>query len=164
MNPDSVPMMVTRNVKTLISDSGITQYRITTPIWYVYDGGANPRWEFPEGALLEQFDKKFKVVATVRCDTAHYDTKNQLWQLDGNVRVQNTKGEKFLTNQLFWDQRWDEVRSDSFIHIERVDRVIEGYGFKSNSKLTKYTINKVQAILPINEAQFSGQQQAALAQ
>ena len=35
LDPDKVPMMVTHNVKTLISDSGITQYRITTPVWYV---------------------------------------------------------------------------------------------------------------------------------
>ncbi|MDE6496575.1 MAG: LPS export ABC transporter periplasmic protein LptC, partial [Duncaniella sp.] len=31
------PTMVTRDVETLISDSGITRFRITTPVWYVYD-------------------------------------------------------------------------------------------------------------------------------
>ncbi|MGM9804077.1 MAG: LPS export ABC transporter periplasmic protein LptC [Muribaculaceae bacterium] len=161
LDPDVVPMMVTHNVKTLISDSGITQYRITTPIWLVYDGGSKPRWRFPQGAFLEQFDRKFKVVATVRCDSALYDTKLQLWQLDGNVRIQNVNNELILTNQLFWDQRWQEVRSDSFVHIERPDRVIEGYGFKSNQNLTRYNINKVMAILPIDEKRFSGNSQQA---
>jgi len=159
LDPDKVPMMVTHNVKTLISDSGTTQYRITTPVWYVYDGGEKPRWNFPEGAYLEQFDKQFKVIATVRCDSAMYDTREQLWRLDGNVRIQNVNHELILTNQLFWDQRWQEVRSDSFIHIERIDRVIEGYGFKSNQNLTKYQLNHVMAILPIDEAKMGAQQQ-----
>ncbi|MCI6894211.1 MAG: LPS export ABC transporter periplasmic protein LptC [Bacteroidales bacterium] len=156
LDPDKVPMMVTHNVKTLISDSGTTQYRITTPVWYVYDGGEKPRWNFPEGAYLEQFDKKFNVIATVRCDSAMYDTRMQLWRLDGNVRIQNVNKELILTNQLFWDQRWQEVRSDSFIHIERIDRVIEGYGFKSNQNLTKYQINRVMAILPVDESRMAG--------
>lgn len=151
LNPDSVPMMVTHKVRTLISDSGITQYRINTPVWYVYDGGANPRWNFPEGATLEQFDKQFKVVSTVRCDSAMYFTKEQLWRLDGNVRIRNVNNELILTNQLFWDQRWNEVRSDSFVHIERPDRTIEGYGFRSNQQLTKYKLNHVMAILPVDE-------------
>ena len=32
-----VPTMMTRNVETLISDSGVTRYRINTPLWYMYD-------------------------------------------------------------------------------------------------------------------------------
>ena len=85
-----------------------------------------------------------------------YDTRMQLWRLDGNVRIQNVNKELILTNQLFWDQRWQEVRSDSFIHIERIDRVIEGYGFKSNQNLTKYQINRVMAILPVDESRMAG--------
>lgn len=161
IDPDVVPMMVTHNVKTLISDSGTTQYRITTPVWYVYDGGAKPRWRFPEGALLEQFDKKFNVIATVRCDSATYFSSDRLWRLDGNVRIQNVNKELILTNQLFWDQQWREVRSDSFIHIERIDRVIEGYGFKSNENLTRYNLNRVMAILPVDENRMAANQQPA---
>ena len=93
-----------------------------------------------------------------------YDTQKQLWQLDGNVRIQNVKKELILTNQLFWDQRWQEVRSDSFVHIERIDRVVEGYGFKSNQDLTRYSINLVMAILPIDEDRMRGNQQPAAAQ
>ena len=161
INPDSVPMMVTHNVRTLISDSGVTQYRITTPVWYVYDGGKEPHWNFPEGAYLEQFDKKFKVIATVRCDSARYNTVEQLWRLDGNVNIQNIEGDLIVTNQMFWDQRWDEVRSDSFVHIEKVDRVIEGYGFRSNQAMTRYHLNKVMAILPIDESRMRGNSPAA---
>ena len=37
VNPETTPTMLTRDVKTLISDSGITRYQITTPLWLMYD-------------------------------------------------------------------------------------------------------------------------------
>lgn len=56
--------------------------------------------------------------------------------------------EKFLTQQLFWDQRQRKLYSDSFIHIEQADKVLEGYGFDSNEQLTRYTIRRVSGIFP----------------
>ena len=47
-----IPTMLTRDVETLISDSGVTRYRIVTPIWYVYDEVEEPYWRFPEGLNL----------------------------------------------------------------------------------------------------------------
>lgn len=144
----ATPTMLTRNVETLISDSGITRFRITAPVWYVYDEAENPVWRFPESLLLERFDDKMNVEATVTSDSATYFKDRQLWRLDGHVNISNTAGEKFLTNQLFWDQSQHKVYSDSFIHIERIDKTLEGYGFTSNEQLTRYTIRDVSGIFP----------------
>ena len=148
---ENTPTMVTKNVTTLISDSGITQYRITTPLWLMYEQAEAPFWNFPDGIKLEEFDLKFKVAASVRCDSAIYYKVKQLWELNGNVRIQNIRQELILTNQLFWDQRNQEIYSDSFIHIEQPSRVLEGYGFKSNERLTTYNINQVSGIFPVEE-------------
>ena len=43
------PTMLTRDVETLISDSGVTRFRIVTPIWYVYDEVDEPYWSFRKG-------------------------------------------------------------------------------------------------------------------
>lgn len=85
------------------------------------------------------------------CDSATYFKNKSLWRLDGNVNILNTRGEKFLTQQLFWSQRDRNVYSDSFIHIERNDRVIEGYGFTSNERMTTYTIHKPSGIFPVSD-------------
>ena len=151
VDADSVPTMTTRNVETLISDSGVVRYRITTPIWYVYDEAAEPRWNFPEGVNLEKYDMLFRREATVRADSATYFKAKELWRLDGNVNITNTQGVKFLTEQLFWDQRGHKLYSVSFIHIERPDRVLEGYGFDSNDQLTRYTIRRVSGIFPTSQ-------------
>lgn len=148
IDASKTPTMMTRNVETLISDSGVTRFRIVTPIWYVYDEVDDPYWRFPEGLNLDKYDNFFRREATVEADSALYLKNKQIWRLDGHVVINNVMGEKFLTNQLFWDQRQHKLYSDSFIHIERPDKVLEGYGFDSNEQLTRYTIRKVSGIFP----------------
>ena len=89
-------------------------------------------------------------------DSATYFKNKQLWRLDGNVSLTNVMNEKFQTNQLFWDQRQEKLYSDSFIHIERPDKVLEGYGFDSNQNLTRYTIRRVSGIFPAGAFQPGG--------
>lgn len=148
IDPEVTPTMVTRDVETLISDSGITRYRIVSPLWLIYDEATVPRWRFPKSLHLEKYDDFLHRIATIDCDSATYYKSRQLWQLDGNVRIQNVGNEKFLTRQLFWDQRNHTVYSDSFIHIERPDRTLEGYGFTADERLTSYEIRRVSGIFP----------------
>ncbi len=145
---ERVPTMLTRNVETLISDSGIMRYRITSPLWLMFDEASRPKWIFPDGLKLERYNDLAQKDATVECDSATYFKQEQLWRLDGHVKIFNTLNEKFLTQQLFWDQRNHTVYSDSFIHIEKSDRIIEGHGFRSNEKMTSYKINQVAGIFP----------------
>lgn len=156
VDPERTPTMSTTNVSTLISDSGITRYRVEAPLWFVYDEAAEPRWIFPQSLHLERFDNFFNKEATVDCDSATYFKNRQLWRLDGHVSVVNLAGEKFLTEQLFWDQRKQSVYSDSFIQIIRSDRILEGYGFVSNETMTDFNVRNVSAILPVER----GAQQA----
>ena len=150
IDPEVTPTMLTRDVETLISDSGITRYRSVSPLWLVFDESKVPLWRFPNGLHLEKFDDFLNKVATIDCDSATYLKHDQLWRLDGHVTFENIAREKFLTSQLFWDQRNHKVYSDSFIHIERPDRTLEGYGFTANEKMTSYTVRRVSGIFPAN--------------
>lgn len=147
-DPEHFATMTTTNVNTLISDSGVVRYKIESPVWLVYDQAKEPYWLFPKGVHLEKFNDMFRVEAEVKCDSARYFKDRQLWRLDGYVEITNIAGEKFLTPQLFWDQRSQKLYSDSFIHIERQGRVIEGYGFNSNERLTQYEVRKVMGMFP----------------
>lgn len=151
IDPKTMPSMSTVNVATLISDSGITQYKIVSPLWNVYDEADTPYWKFPKGIYLQKYDRKFNVVATVAADSAKFYRNQNLWQLDGNVELTKVPGELFLTQQLFWDQRRNSIYSDSFIHIETPQRMLEGYGFESNDRLTKYTIRRPTGIFPVDQ-------------
>lgn len=149
---DSVPVMDTRGVTTLISDSGMIRYRINTEEWKVFDRKNPPYWSFEKGVYLEKFDTLFRVEASIEADTAYFYNKEELWKLVRNVHIQNLKGEKFDTDLLYWDQRKKRVYSDRFIRIEQPDRIITGRGFESNQEMTVYTIHKPEGIFYVDEA------------
>ncbi len=145
-----MPSMTTHNISTLISDSGVTQYKIVAPVWYVYDEVDTPYWSFPKGLYLQKYDPKFKVIATVAADSAYFYTAKKLWRLEGNVEMTKEPKELFLSPRLFWDQRRQQLYSDTFIHIENATHVLEGSGFESNDRLTDYRILHPTGIFPVN--------------
>lgn len=149
-NPEKVPTVISRNVSTLISDSGVTRYRITAKLWNIFQEAQSPYWNFPNGLKLEQLNPTtFAPEASVSCDSATFITDLQLWRLDRNVIVCNILKDTMWTQQLFWDQRRQEIRSDSFIHIRKQNRIIEGTGFNSNETFTNYEIRQVSGIFPM---------------
>lgn len=150
-DPEQTPTILTTEITTLVSDSGVTKYRVTSERWDIYDESKTPHWKFPKGLYLEQFDTALTVVSTFRCDSATYLKNTKLWRFMGNVRSTNIRKELILTNELYWNQNDKKVYSDSFIHIERPDRVLEGFGFTSNEQLTTYKLKRPMGIFPVDE-------------
>lgn len=150
LHPGNMPSMVTHNVNTLISDSGVTQYKIVTPVWYVYDQVDTPYWYFPKGLYLQKFDPQFRVTATVASDSARFFRVQKLWKLEGNVEMTKAPKDLFLSPRIFWDQRRQRLYSDTFIHIENSTHVLEGTGFESDERLTKYRILRPTGIFPVD--------------
>ena len=138
-------------VTTLISDSGITRYRIKAKKWLVFDKADTPYWEFPEGIYLEKFNLDLEAEATVEADYAHYSEPALRWTLRGNVKALNLQGEQFETPLLYWDQKEESVYSDSSIVIIREASIIQGIGFRSNQEMTQYTILRPTGVFPIKE-------------
>ena len=148
---DSLPVMDTRGVVTLVSDSGVIRYRVNAEEWKVYDRKSPSYWSFEKGVYVEKFDSLFQVEASIKADTAYYYDKQKLWKLISNVHIQNLKGEKFDTELLFWDQNKQKVYSDKEVRIEQPDQIIYAVGFESNEQLTKYTFFKTNGIFHIDE-------------
>jgi LPS export ABC transporter protein LptC len=148
---DQAAALITDSVTTLISDSGITRYRIEAPQWLVYDRTNPPYQEFPKGIYMEQFDEQLAVKAQLKADYAYYDETAQQWTLRGNVHALNRQGETFDTPEMHWDQKEHRVYSDTSIHIVREKSIIEGVGFDSNEEMTKYTILNPTGVFPIKD-------------
>jgi LPS export ABC transporter protein LptC len=134
----ALPKLRATEITTIISDSGITRYRISTPQWDVFDKALQPYWEFPVGIHVEQFDENLKVESNVHSQYAKFYENEQLWELKGKVRMTNIKGELFETERLFWNQREQRLYSDTIVKITQVGHVINAVGFESNQQMTKY--------------------------
>ncbi len=161
----AMPVLDAQQVTTLISDSGITRYRITASGWQIYDKAEPSYWEFPNGIFLEQFDNHLRISSTLRADYAYYDDQAEMWHLTGNVYATNVNGEQFETPELYWSQKTERVFSDSAITIiqppsmsaKKSDgenakgTIIKGIGFESNQEMTKYTIRRPTGIFTIED-------------
>lgn len=139
-NPEITPTMSTDSVTELISDSGITRYKLIAKNWQVFDKAKEPYWYFPKGIHLERYDSLFNIEATVLADTAWNYTAKHLWRLKGNVQVENMDGDQFFSDELFWDEQQRKVYSDELIEIRKGVTQLKGYGFESNQEMDEYRI------------------------
>ena len=155
-NPETFPTLKTFDVESYVSDSTYTRYHITARQWLIFDEAAEPRWVFPTGIYAVRFDNDMNENGSFTADSATYMSAKRLWRFDRNVRMLNVNGDKFLTQQLFWDQTQNKIYSDSFIHIERSDRILEGVGFESNQEATEYTIHRPTGIFPTSMFSAAG--------
>ena len=150
-DPEKSYTMKATQVNTLISDSGITRYRIEAAEWIVFGKAKEPYWYFPEGIYVEKFDTLFHSEASIKADTAYYFDKKGLWHLIGNVEVESLQGEQFDTSELFWDQKKEKVYSDKYIRIQQKEQIITGVGFESNQNMTRYKIFNSQGEFPVED-------------
>ncbi len=152
-DPDIVPTMITDSVLTLISDSGVTRYKLEAAVWKTFDKAKEPYWYFPEKFHLERFDDNYNIEATIDGDTAWNYTAKRLWKLKGNVFVRNIQGDEFKTDLLYWDQNQAKLYSEEYIEIKQGDLLLKGYGFESNQEMTVYKISRpFDSAIPFNDS------------
>lgn len=142
VNPeDSVCMMTSYGVNTLISDSGVIKYRIVTERWDVNTVRQPSRWEFMKGVFFEQFDEQFHVQAYIQADTAWYFDQQRLWKLRGRVNLRNIDGLIYTSEELYWDGIRHEFYSNVFSRVVTPERTMEGTYFRSDENMTRYTVS-----------------------
>lgn len=138
---DSVAMMTSYGVNTMISDSGVMKYRIVAERWEINQTRNPSRWIFDRGIFLEQFDEKFHVEAYIQSDTAYFYDVMKLWELRGRVKVRTLDGLRFSSEELFWDQNKHELYSNMFSRLVTPDRELQGAYFRSDERMTRYMVS-----------------------
>ena len=150
-NRDSLAVMSTYGVSTVISDSGRISYKIEAEEWLIFDKRQPPYWAFEKGVYLEKYDHDLNIEATVKCDTAYYYSQQKLWKLIGNVDIRNPQNDRFYTDLMYWDQENEKIYSDAYIKIEQEEQTTEGIGFSSNQSMTLWEIKNTKGIYSIKE-------------
>ena len=138
---DSVSMMVSYGVNSLISDSGVIKYKIVTERWDVNVIKQPSRWTFEKGVFFEQFDQNFHVEAYVQADTAWYYDQMKLWHLRGRVRIRNANGLIYQSEELYWDGLKHELYSNVFSKVTTPERTLQGTYFRSDEQMRHYTVS-----------------------
>lgn len=139
------------DVIMLISDSGITRFRLETKAWLIFEEAQEPYNYFPEKIHGERLDTLLNVEAVFDADTAYYYYRKKLWKLVNNVKAVNLAGEQFETDLLFWNDAEERIYSDQFIRITKGEFINTGTGFESNRTLSDYRIFNATAEIPFQE-------------
>jgi LPS export ABC transporter protein LptC len=147
VDAEVLPTIHGEEISSLISDSGVTRYRLETEQWDIFSNDTNPHWYFPKGIYVEKFDSLFQVDGSIKADTAYFFEKTELWQLIGNVSIRNLNGLRFETSELFWKQKepaWslNAIYSDSIVKIHTPSGVSVSQGIRANQSMSKYHIYK----------------------
>ena len=137
---DSVSMMTSYGVNTLISDSGVIKYKIVAERWDVNTVRQPPRWTFEKGIFMEQFDEQFHVEGYIQADSAWYYEQQKLWELRGRVYIRNVNGLVFRSEEFFWDGIHHEFYSHKFSRVVTPERTLEGTYFRSDEHMTHYEV------------------------
>lgn len=156
---DSVSMMTTYGVNTLISDSGVIKYKIVAERWDVNTIKNPPRWTFEKGIFMEQFDEQFHVEGYVYADSAWYYDQQKLWELRGRVRILNVNGLRFNSEELYWDGVRHEFYSNKFSRVVTPERTMEGTYFRSDEHMTHYTVTNSAGSFQASDMESSEQEQ-----
>lgn len=149
--PETTFTMKTTDITSLISDSGITRYRMKAKEWLVFGKAKEPYSYFPQGVYVEKFDSLFNVEASVKADTAYYWDKKGLYKLVGNVKILSLEGKQLETSILFIDQNEDKIHTDCYFELQEGEKIITGIGFESNQTMTKYKIFDSQGTFPVSD-------------
>ena len=146
---DSLPVMATRGVSKLISDSGIVRYKIIAEEWLVYDKTQPQRQEFPKGVYLERYDDNASVNLHITADTA-YCFDQYLWKLRGRV-VMNDREKKvtYSSEELYWDMRKHIFYSNAPMTLQEPDRLIRGNKFESDEQMKQYKVSTTSGYMPV---------------
>lgn len=137
---DSAYMMYTRDVNMLISDSGLTKYRLESPVWIIYDRPDRKEWLFPDTLRMWSVDSVQPGNQLVTADSAIFYVALEEWVLIGNVRIHGLHGERLYTPRLHWQMRAKRLYSNDSTYFYTNGRELRGNRFEAHDDLSEYSI------------------------
>lgn len=148
LDNSKIAAMEAHDFETLYSDSGVVKYHLTTPRLLVYDDPKQPYKDFPEGFLLQRYDRNRKIVSQMSGNHGKYFDVEKKWEADGNVVLVNSEGDTLRSEELKYHETEDLIFSDKFVSIRKGDQFITGTGgFKSDAQMTRWSFIKTKGHL-----------------
>ena len=145
------PLNEQRHANIIYSDSGKNVLEINTGLVQDF-GNMVPPYTFFSNGLTVQFYNGPKLSSTVlNADTARQEKSTDLWAIGGNVIVRNGKGERLLTELLFWDKKEEKLYTDREVQIETDGQRISGVGFEADQEFNNYQVFSVKGELTIDD-------------
>ena len=135
------PVLEAENVNVLHSDSGYARIRMTTARQLKY---ANGEEIYPKPVYITFMDKNGVEYSRLRGDSARYRKSENIYQMQGNVLVNNTRENQSLsTEELFWNPNTRKIYSEKKVVIKTPKENFTALGgMDAEQDFSKYTLRK----------------------
>ena len=152
-NREEYPSISYKELDAVVTDSGRLKHRLITPELLQFDQKEEPVTDFPQGLHFFSYNEDGSIESQIKCNTAKYFQKTELWELRNDVEVVNAKGEVVNTELLYWDTKKKRIYSDQFVKITSTDNVFTGNSFETNERIDPYVLKGVRGEMDVKEEQ-----------
>jgi len=139
---ENLPVVHAENFETTFSDSGVVRFYLKTAELKRFDSEEQPFYEFPQGILLVQYDRKMNVISSISARYAKQFLNDRKWEARNDVVAVNSMGDTLKTEFMVWDEKAQKIYSEEYVKIIRPDQIITGIGFESDQSLQNWRIRK----------------------
>jgi LPS export ABC transporter protein LptC len=152
-NDIEFPDQTAFDVEIAYTDSGLLKGKIYAPEVNVYARKEEPYIEFPQGIRVIFYTLSGIANASVQAKYAIYFQKEKLWEARYQVVAENPgEGKKLETEQLFWDEKTEQIYSDKYSKITNPNGVSMGEnGFEAKQDLTWYKLKRTTSTINLKE-------------
>ena len=138
-----------KDVEILYSDSAEVKVRIRAKTMLDHADPKERKREFPDGVLVEFFNSSKSVTTMLSAKYAIHIEKDKQIILRDSVIVWNANNDKLTTEELIWDEKTQQIRSDKFVRVRSAKEEIYGRNFVSNHDFTKWEIKEVEGFVEV---------------
>lgn len=148
---DTLSGIVASDVVFYRSDSGIVQVELKAP-QMVRQGDDSSYLEFPQGFQASIFNKYHQIVSVISANYGLYRNELKMVEAEGDVVVENQgKGQKMMSDKLFWYQETKMLYTRSKVRIIMPDKDIKGDSLVSTEEFDAYIIYNGNATFEMEE-------------
>ena len=144
------PVVVSQDVEWFYTKNGIASHRLISPKVLRF-AGQKEYIEFPLGLEVFSFNVHGEQEAFMKSDYAIQHLDDKTIEAKGGVLLENFKGEKLETEFLVWDEKQEQIFTESIVNITKKGQLIIGEGFESNTSFSKYTLKNSRGIINLDK-------------
>ena len=133
-------------VELFYSDSAVVRMRLQAPLMQEDRDEKEPKRIFPDGLEVDFYGRDKQISSHLTALYAEYSEKKRFIVLQDSVVIHNSQGEQLETEELFWDERKNEIYSDKFVKVTTPTEVMQGYGFRSDIEFKNWEIDSLSGI------------------
>ena len=132
------PTNMSTNFHLIQSDSAIVRSDIKAPKQLEF---ANGDMEFPEGIVIQIFEKDGQLSTTLTADRGYLFKQKNIFKGEGDVQVHNLiKEQKLQSEELYWEPNKKKIYTEKFVRVQQGETFWYGTGMEADETFTNYSL------------------------